>query len=130
MAAKAGVVALTRSLAIDHGPNGVRTNAVAPGPVATPLMRRNRTPDEIAYIARQTLVGRVGEPDELAHAIAWLASDGLLLRHGPDDRRRRRRRRRHLNRPADRRRAASGRRGQKRVLRWVPPSTGIMAPDR
>lgn len=74
VAAKAGVVALTRSLAIDHGPNGVRSNAVAPGPVATPLMRRNRTPDEIAYIARQTLVGRVGEPDELAHAIAWLAS--------------------------------------------------------
>ena len=75
VAAKAGVVALTRSLAIDHGPNGIRSNCVAPGPVATPLMRRNRTPDEIAYIARQTLVGRVGEPEELAEVILWLASD-------------------------------------------------------
>ena len=75
VAAKAGVVALTRALAIDHGPEGIRTNCVAPGPVATPLMRRNRTPDEIAVIARQAIIGRLGEPEELARVIAWLASD-------------------------------------------------------
>lgn len=75
VAAKAGVVALTRALAIDHGPEGIRTNCVAPGPVATPLMRRNRTPDEIAIIAQQAIVGRLGEPEELAQVIAWLASD-------------------------------------------------------
>jgi NAD(P)-dependent dehydrogenase (short-subunit alcohol dehydrogenase family) len=75
VAAKAGVVALTRALALDHGPEGIRTNCVAPGPVATPLMRRNRTPDEIAVIARQSIVGRLGEPEELAQVIAWLASD-------------------------------------------------------
>jgi NAD(P)-dependent dehydrogenase (short-subunit alcohol dehydrogenase family) len=74
-AAKAGVVALTRSLAIDHGPSGVRVNCVAPGPVRTPLMRRNRTPDEIAAIGRLSLTGRIGEPAEIAAAILWLASD-------------------------------------------------------
>lgn len=75
-AAKAGVAALTRALAIDHGPNGVRVNCVAPGPVRTPLMRRNRTPDEIAAMGRLAVAGRIGEPHEIAAAIHWLASDG------------------------------------------------------
>ncbi len=75
VAAKAGVVALTRALALDHGPEGIRTNCVAPGPVATPLMRRNRTPEEIEMIAKVSITGRLGEPEELAQVIAWLASD-------------------------------------------------------
>jgi NAD(P)-dependent dehydrogenase (short-subunit alcohol dehydrogenase family) len=76
VAAKAGVVALTRALALDHGPEGIRTNCVAPGPVATPLMRRNRTPEQIEVLAREvSVLGRLGEPEELAEAIVWLASD-------------------------------------------------------
>jgi NAD(P)-dependent dehydrogenase (short-subunit alcohol dehydrogenase family) len=76
VAAKAGVVALTRALALDHGPEGIRTNCVAPGPVATPLMRRNRTPEQIEMLAREvSVLGRLGEPEELAEAIVWLASD-------------------------------------------------------
>jgi NAD(P)-dependent dehydrogenase (short-subunit alcohol dehydrogenase family) len=76
VAAKAGVAALTRALAIDHGPNGVRVNCVAPGPIRTPLMRRNRTPDEIAAMGGLALEGRIGEPEEIAEAILWLAGEG------------------------------------------------------
>jgi NAD(P)-dependent dehydrogenase (short-subunit alcohol dehydrogenase family) len=75
VAAKAGVSALTRALALDHGPNGVRVNCVAPGPIRTPLMRRNRTPDEILAMGKIALAGRIGEPEEIAAGILWLASD-------------------------------------------------------
>ena len=74
-AAKAGVVALTRAMAIDHMASGVRVNCVAPGPIRTPLMERNRTPAEITAMGSIALAGRIGEPDEIARAIAWLASD-------------------------------------------------------
>jgi len=76
VAAKAGVAALTRALAIDHGPAGVRVNAVAPGPIRTPLMRRNRTPDEITGMGALSLTGRIGEPEEVAAVIVWLAGPG------------------------------------------------------
>lgn len=74
-AAKAGVVALTRAMAIDHAPAGVRVNCVSPGPIRTPLMRRNRSEAEISAMGRLSLTGRIGEPSEIAAAIAWLASD-------------------------------------------------------
>lgn len=75
VAAKAGVVGLTKALAIDHGPNGVRVNCIAPGPIRTPLMRRNRTDAEIAGFGKISLSGRIGEPEEIAAAALWLASD-------------------------------------------------------
>lgn len=74
-AAKAGVVGLTKALAIDHGDDGIRVNAVAPGPVLTPLMRRNRTEAQIAELAGLTLVGRVALPEEVAEAVVFLAGD-------------------------------------------------------
>lgn len=74
-AAKAGVVGLTRALAIDHGPAGVRVNCVAPGPVRTPLMERNRTGAEIGAMGAVSVTGRIGEPAEIAAAIRWLAGD-------------------------------------------------------
>ncbi|MFV2010362.1 MULTISPECIES: SDR family NAD(P)-dependent oxidoreductase [unclassified Micromonospora] len=74
-AAKAGVVGLTRALAIDHGPAGVRVNCVAPGPVRTPLMERNRSAAEIDAMGRIAVLGRIGAPAEIAAAIRWLASD-------------------------------------------------------
>jgi 3-oxoacyl-[acyl-carrier protein] reductase len=66
-AAKAGVVGLTRALALEYAPHGITANAVAPGWIAT----GSQTADEI----RQGLaspVGRSGSPDEVAHAIAML----------------------------------------------------------
>lgn len=75
VAAKAGVVGLTKALAIDHGPNGVRVNCIAPGPIRTPLMRRNRTDAEIAGFGKVSISGRIGEPEEIAAAALWLASD-------------------------------------------------------
>jgi len=82
VAAKGGVIALTRALAMDHAASGIRVNCISPGPVLTPLMERNRTPDEIALIAQQSISARLGRPEELASAIAFLASDAASYIQG------------------------------------------------
>ena len=79
-ATKAAVVNLTRALAIDHGPDGIRANCVCPGDTDTPLLR-----DELAQLGEEAdagiaasgasrPLGRVAAPAEIAAAIAWLAS--------------------------------------------------------
>jgi NAD(P)-dependent dehydrogenase (short-subunit alcohol dehydrogenase family) len=79
-ATKAAVVNLTRALAIDHGPDGIRANCVCPGDTATPLLRVEMGQlgqDADAGIAASGAgrpLGRVAEPGEIAAAIAWLAS--------------------------------------------------------
>ncbi len=74
-AAKAGVIGLTAALSIDHGPRGVRVNCVAPGAILTPLMERNRTPQEIAAFGRSSAAGRVGRAEEIAAVVTFLLSD-------------------------------------------------------
>jgi NAD(P)-dependent dehydrogenase (short-subunit alcohol dehydrogenase family) len=72
-AAKAGVIGLTLSAAASYAPKGIRVNAVAPGLVRTPLTARI-TGNEAALKASTAMhaLGRVGEPEEVASAIAWL----------------------------------------------------------
>ena len=78
-AAKAGIVGLTRSLALDEGPHGIRANAVCPGLIDTRLAREGFERDgrgvTIEQLAAEHPVGRVGTPLDVAHLVAFLASD-------------------------------------------------------
>lgn len=74
-AAKAGVDALTRTLAVEWGPAGVRVNAVAPGPIAdTPGMARLAPGDVLERLARAIPLQRLGTRDDVAEAVLFLAS--------------------------------------------------------
>ena len=80
-AAKAGVIGFTKTIAIENGRYGITSNAVAPGPIETPLLMA--APEQLGDVGRklvETMVGstnlrRLGQPDEVAAAIAFLASD-------------------------------------------------------
>ena len=73
-AAKAGVVNLTRSLAISHAKEGIRVNAVNPGFVETPILS-GASSAALDHIVSLHPIGRLGRPEELANAILFLASD-------------------------------------------------------
>lgn len=76
-AAKAGLLSLTRSLAIELAPSGIRVNCVAPGAVATPRVvdrLGGRSTDGLPLRSRAPL-GRMGEPDEIAKVVVFLSSD-------------------------------------------------------
>ncbi len=72
-AAKAGMLALTRAVAAEAGPDGVRCNAVAPGIVLTKWVEKNMP--AVSKQAEHTPLRRLGRPDDIAAAIAFLASD-------------------------------------------------------
>jgi NAD(P)-dependent dehydrogenase (short-subunit alcohol dehydrogenase family) len=75
-AAKGGVAQVTRQLAGDLGPRGIRVNAVAPGVVLTPMTQNHfRDPYYTRMLVDSSPLGRYAEPEELAAAIAFLASD-------------------------------------------------------
>ena len=75
-AAKAGVDALTVGLAQEVAARGIRVNGVAPGIVRTDIHAAAGDPGRLERVAGRVPLGRVGEPDEIAAAIAWLLGDG------------------------------------------------------
>ncbi|MFB6612407.1 SDR family oxidoreductase [Agromyces sp. NPDC056379] len=72
---KAALVAFTKALAEELGPRGIRVNAVAPGPIWTPLIPATGWPDKLPEFGHNTPLGRAGQPAELAGAYVYLASD-------------------------------------------------------
>lgn len=73
--AKAGLEALTLLLAAELGPRNITVNAVLPGATATDLNQRARDPEIAKVIAQTIALGRVGQPDDIAGIVAFLASD-------------------------------------------------------
>lgn len=74
-ATKGAIVAFTRSLSQSIVKNGIRVNAVAPGPIWTPLIPASFTADEVSIFGASTPMGRPGQPAELAPTYVYLASD-------------------------------------------------------
>jgi NAD(P)-dependent dehydrogenase (short-subunit alcohol dehydrogenase family) len=74
-AAKAGIVNLTRSLAVEYGTRNIRVNAVCPGVIMTPLIAATVDQAAMAKFVAMHPMGRIGKVDEVARAICFLASD-------------------------------------------------------
>ena len=72
---KGGVTLLTRCMAIDYAADHIRVNAIAPGPTDTPMLRRIMSPAEMAAFAATFPARRLGQPQEIAAAALFLASD-------------------------------------------------------
>ena len=72
--AKGGLSTFTKALAREMAAYGVRVNAVAPGVISTPFHERHSTKEMLENFAKNTPLGRVGRSEEIAEAVAWLAS--------------------------------------------------------
>ncbi|MET9548542.1 SDR family NAD(P)-dependent oxidoreductase [Streptomyces sp. NPDC006627] len=84
-ASKAAVVQLTKTLATEVGPHAIRVNAVAPGWIRTPMTERHDSRAQAhteGVMTRMSPLGRVGEPDDIAHAVLYLASDASSFTTG------------------------------------------------
>jgi NAD(P)-dependent dehydrogenase (short-subunit alcohol dehydrogenase family) len=86
-ATKSGIIGLTRAMALDHGPDAIRVNAICPGYIETPLMERwlATLPDReetLAQLQRFHPLGRMGTPGDVAEAAFFLASDAASFISG------------------------------------------------
>jgi NAD(P)-dependent dehydrogenase (short-subunit alcohol dehydrogenase family) len=73
VAAKHGLVGLTKNIALEYGSKGIRANAVGPAFIKTPLLK-DLGSDTINWLVTQHPIGRLGEPDEVAELVLWLSS--------------------------------------------------------
>ena len=71
---KGAVIALTKAMAVDHAPQGVRVNCIAPGPVYTPMVAENMTPERRAQRAKASPLGIEGTAWDIGYAALFLAS--------------------------------------------------------
>jgi NAD(P)-dependent dehydrogenase (short-subunit alcohol dehydrogenase family) len=84
---KAGLLGLTRAMALDHGPSGIRVNAVCPGYIQTPLMDQwlDAVPDREATLREVSKfhpLGRIGMPRDIAEAVLFLSSEAASFISG------------------------------------------------
>jgi NAD(P)-dependent dehydrogenase (short-subunit alcohol dehydrogenase family) len=73
-ASKGGMVTLTEAMAMDHARDKIRVNCICPGPTRTPMVDTS-TPEKLARYKTRVPIGRIGEPDDVAYAAVYLASD-------------------------------------------------------
>lgn len=73
--AKAGLINLTRYLAKEWAGEGIRVNCLAPGPIDTPMVTGRFTPEVLEQLRRSVPLGRIGQPEDVAHAIDYLISE-------------------------------------------------------
>ncbi len=76
VASKGGIVALTRAIALEGAPIGLRANSIAPGPIRTPMAaERLADPEQVRWLSGRVPLGRIGEADEVAEAVEFLLSE-------------------------------------------------------
>ena len=73
-ASKGAIIAFSKAVAKEVGPSGIRVNCVAPGVIETAMLDRY-TPADLEALANETPLGRLGDPEDVAEAVAFLASD-------------------------------------------------------
>ena len=73
-ASKGGMVRLTEAMAMDHAKDKIRVNCICPGPTRTPMVDTS-TPEKLARYKTRVPIGRIGEPEDVAYAASYLASD-------------------------------------------------------
>jgi NAD(P)-dependent dehydrogenase (short-subunit alcohol dehydrogenase family) len=73
-ASKGGMVRLTEAMAMDHAKDHIRVNCICPGPTRTPMVDTS-TPEKLARYKTRVPIGRIGEPEDVAYAALYLASD-------------------------------------------------------
>jgi NAD(P)-dependent dehydrogenase (short-subunit alcohol dehydrogenase family) len=83
-AQKGALINLAKAMALDHAEQGIRVNCVSPGPVETDRFLRNFPSREAAQASANTMVGRLGRPEEIAAGAVFLASDESSFMTGAD----------------------------------------------
>ena len=82
VAAKHGVVGLTKAAALEYVRQGIRVNAVCPGMIDTPMWRRSIPPELTASLLTTDPIGRLGKPSEIASAVLWLCDESACFVNG------------------------------------------------